>query len=300
MSQNTPVISDPTLLKADDWKDYALLDSGHGRKLERFGNQTMDRPDPQAFWAPSRPVESWNADAVFSSSSDDERGNWVKNRQAAPDVWRMNWNDLSFEVRRTAFRHMGVFQEHSVHWRHAMQRIHEARRPIRLLNLFGYTGMMSLAAAAAGAEVTHLDASPKSIGYGKDNQALSGLSDKPIRWISDDALKFMRREVRRGNTYDAIVLDPPKFGRGPKNETWRLEEDLPELLDLCRQTLSDQPLFITATVYAVRLSYLALAQSLRDHLTGQGGVITAGEMVIPEEKRDVMLPTAIFARWDAE
>jgi 23S rRNA (cytosine1962-C5)-methyltransferase len=294
-----PTISDPILLKADDWEDYALLDSGHGRKLERFGSQTMDRPDPQAFWMPKTPVDQWHADATFSASADDERGNWIKRHNGIPDVWRMGWRDLKFEVRRTAFRHMGVFQEHSVHWREVMDCVRKAGRPVRVLNLFGYTGMMSLAAAAAGAEVTHLDASPKSIGYGKDNQALSGLSDKPIRWITDDALKFMRREVRRGNTYDIIVMDPPKFGRGPKNETWRLEEDLPELLDLCRQTLSDTPLMVVATVYAVRLSYLALAQSLGDHLTGLGGSITTGEMVIPEQDRDTVLPTAIFARWEA-
>lgn len=295
---NAPEISAPTLLQADDWQDYQLLDSGHGRKLERFGAQIVDRPDPQAFWQPSTPVEDWTSDAVFSASGDDERGKWQLASEKLPDVWRMRWNELSFDVRRTAFRHMGVFQEHSVHWQHAMQRIRSAGRPVKLLNLFGYTGMMSLAAAAAGAEVTHLDASPKSIGFGRENQALSGLSDKPIRWIADDAMKFMRREVRRGNTYDAIVLDPPKFGRGPKNETWRLEEDLPELLDLCRQTLSEDALFMNTTVYAVRLSYVALAQTVRDHLPGRGGVITTGEMVIPEAGRDVLLPTAIFARWD--
>ncbi|MAI90441.1 class I SAM-dependent methyltransferase [Ponticaulis sp.] len=295
----TPVISDPVLLKADDWSDYELLDSGNGRKLERFGSQTTDRPDPQAFWAPNNPTDTWTADAVFSSSGDDERGNWIKANPKMPDDWKMGWQGLSFEVRRTPFRHLGVFQEHSVHWRHAQEKIRAAGRPIKLLNLFGYTGMMSLAAAQAGAQVTHLDASPKSNGYGKANQDLSGIGDKPIRWIADDALKFMRREVRRENTYDAIVLDPPKFGRGPKNETWRLEENLPELLELCRVVLSDQPLFVISTVYAVRLSYLALAQSLRDHLEGLGGTITTGEMVIPESSRDVNLPTAIFARWDA-
>lgn len=293
-----PEIFGPVLLSADDWKDYQLLDSGHGRKLERFGSQVVNRPDPQAFWAPAKPVESWKADAVFSASGDDERGNWQKTRPDLPDDWKMSWQGLKFEARRTPFRHLGIFQEHSVHWSHAMEKISEAGRPIKLLNLFGYTGMMSLAAAAAGAQVTHLDASPKSNGYGKANADLSGLGDLPIRWISDDALKFMRREVRRENKYDAIVLDPPKFGRGPKNETWRLEENLPELLDLCRQCLSDQPLFVISTVYAVRLSYLALAQTLRDHLSGLGGTITAGEMVIPEAGRDVHLPTAIFARWD--
>ncbi|WP_022694656.1 class I SAM-dependent methyltransferase [Ponticaulis koreensis] len=295
----TAIITDPIILKADDWQDYQLLDSGHGRKLERFGSQITDRPDPQAFWMPANPIEIWKADAVFSASGDDERGNWQKSRPNLPDDWKMGWNGLSFEVRRSPFRHLGVFQEHSVHWRHAQEKIRAAGRPVKLLNLFGYTGMMSLAAADAGAQVTHIDASPKSNGYGKANQELSGIGEKPIRWIADDVLKFMRREVRRGNTYDAIVLDPPKFGRGPKNETWRLEENLPELLELCRAVLSEQPLFVTSTVYAVRLSYLALAQSLRDHLEGLGGTITTGEMAIPEAGRDVLLPTAIFARWDA-
>lgn len=295
----TPIITDPIILKADDWQDYQLLDSGHGRKLERFGSQITDRPDPQAFWMPANPIDTWKADATFSASGDDERGNWQKSRPNLPDDWKMRWNGLSFEVRRSPFRHLGVFQEHSVHWRHAQEKIRAAGRPIKLLNLFGYTGMMSLAAADAGAQVTHIDASPKSNGYGKANQELSGIGEKPIRWIADDVLKFMRREVRRGNTYDAIVLDPPKFGRGPKNETWRLEENLPELLELCRAVLSEQPLFVTSTVYAVRLSYLALAQSLRDHLEGLGGTITTGEMAIPEAGRDVLLPTAIFARWDA-
>lgn len=294
----TPDISQPVLLRANDWQDYQLLDSGAGRKLERFGAQTVNRPDPQAFWQPHTPVQHWSADAIFDESGDDERGKWQKSSDKLPDVWQMGWRNLSFEVRRTAFRHMGVFQEHSVHWRHAIDRIEAANRPVKLLNLFGYTGMMSLAASAAGADVTHLDASPKSIGFGRENQALSGLSDKPIRWIADDAMKFMRREVRRGNKYDAIVLDPPKFGRGPKNETWRLAENLPELLQLCRETLSDEPLFMTTTVYAVRLSYIALAQTVRDHLEGLGGTITTGEMVIPEAGRDVLLPTAIFARWD--
>lgn len=294
-----PLVTPPVVLIADDWQDYALLDSGDGRKLERFGTQTVDRPDPQAFWAPAIPVDRWAADAIFAASGEDERGRWELGDPRLADTWPMGWRDISFTARRTAFRHMGVFQEHSVHWRFAQDLISSVNRPVRLLNLFGYTGMMSLAAAAAGAEVTHLDASPKSIGYGRDNQTLSGLGKAPVRWICDDVLKFLRREVRRGSTYDAIVVDPPKFGRGPKNETWKLEEDLPELLSLCRQVLSPDPLFLIATVYAVRLSCLALSQSLADHLTGLGGAIEQGEMAIPEESRDRLLPTAIFARWMA-
>ena len=294
--------TDTRLLIADDWNDYALLDSGHLQKLERFGSQTVIRPDPQAFWEPARPVSSWRADARFSTKSqdDDGAGNWEVLSPNARDSWPMQWNGLTFEARRTAFRHMGVFQEHSVHWRFAQEKIRSAGRPIKALNLFGYTGMMSLACAAAGAEVVHLDASPKSNGYGKDNQAMSGLNDRTIRWIADDAMKFTAREIRRGNQYDAIILDPPKFGRGPKNETWRFEENLPALLDTVKTLLSDRPLFVILTAYAVRLSYLALSQALADRLSPLGGVMETGEMALPQQGGERLLPTAIYARWHSE
>ena len=289
------------LLIADDWDDYALLDSGHLKKLERFGSQTVIRPDPQAFWEPARPVETWKADAAFLSKNDDEDGggNWETLSPRAAEDWPMRWNGLTFTARRTAFRHMGVFQEHSVHWRFAQEQIRAAKSPVKVLNLFGYTGMMSLACAAAGAEVTHLDASPKSNGFGKDNQALSGLSGRTIRWIADDAMKFVAREIRRENRYDAIVLDPPKFGRGPKNETWRFEHDLPELLDNIKELLVEKPLFVIATAYAVRLSYLALSQTLGDRLVAFGGVMEQGEMALPQQGSSRLLPTALYARWRA-
>ncbi len=287
------------VLVADDWEDYALLDSGDGRKLERFGSQVINRPDPQAFWTPTTPIDQWRAQAVFDEKSEtDDRGKWDVD-PAAPQEWVMRWNNLRFHVRRTPFRHLGIFQEHSVHWQFAQDQIRAAGRPIKVLNLFGYTGMMSLACAEAGAEVVHLDASPKSNGFGKDNQALSNLQDRPIRWIADDAMKFVAREQRRGNRYDAVVLDPPKFGRGPKNETWRFEESFPELLDGVRALLSDKPLFVITTAYAVRLSYLAIAQSMADRLRKLGGVLEQGEMVIPQKGSDRLLPTAIYARWRA-
>ncbi|MEM6900792.1 MAG: class I SAM-dependent methyltransferase [Pseudomonadota bacterium] len=286
------------LLIADDWTDYALLDCGHGKKLERFGSQTVIRPDPQAFWDPAEATESWSADALFDAKSgDDDKGNWRLLSPDAPDAWAMRWGPVSFEVRRTPFRHLGVFQEHSVHWQFAMDKIRSAGRPLKVLNLFGYTGMMSLACAAAGAEVVHLDASPKSNAYGKANQALSGLENRTIRWIADDAMKFVAREQRRGNTYDGIILDPPKFGRGPKNETWRFEEGLPALLDSVRALLSPRPEFVILTAYAVRLSYLALAQSLADRLKGLGGAMEVGEMALPQKDSNRLLPTAIYARW---
>ena len=293
---------DTTLFLADQWApdQYALLDSGEGQKLERFGDQTIIRPDPQAFWLPVRAVSSWQADARFDAKSgDDERGQWQLINASAPEAWPLEWRGLRLHARRTPFRHLGLFQEHSVHWAFAQDKIRAAGRPIRLLNLFGYTGMMSLAAAQAGAQVTHLDASPKSNGYGKEFAEMSELGDAPIRWIADDAMKFTAREIRRGNVYDAIVLDPPKFGRGTKNETWRFEADLPSLLANVRALLSDQPLFVILTAYAVRLSHIALAQALASQLEGLGGSVEMGEMAIPHLNDDRLLPTSICARWSA-
>ena len=291
-----------TLFLADQWAEdqYALLDSGDGHKLERFGTQTVIRPDPQAFWPPATPVEAWQADARFNAKAgDDDRGQWELIDRSAPESWQMSWRGIQFQARRTPFRHLGLFQEHSVHWDFAQTRIRSAGRKVRLLNLFGYTGMMSLAAAQAGAEVTHLDASPKSNGYGKDHAAMSDLANAPIRWIADDAMKFTAREIRRGNRYDAIVLDPPKFGRGTKNETWRFEEDLPDLLANVRALLSDEPLFVILTAYAVRLSHIALAQALAGHLEDVGGRIEMGEMALPHLNDTRLLPTSICARWSA-
>lgn len=290
-----------TLFLADNWEDYALIDSGDGMKLERFGSQTVIRPDPQAFWRPNQPVKSWKADAWFDAKAgDDERGEWRRRNPRAPDTWPMEWNGIRFEARRTPFRHMGVFQEHAVHWAFAQEQLKKAGRPAKVLNLFGYTGLMSLACAQTGAEVVHLDASPKSNGFGKDAQSLSGLDDRTIRWIADDAMKFVAREQRRGNQYDAIILDPPKFGRGTKNETWRFEEDLPGLLDGVASLLVKKPLFVILTAYAVRLSHIALAQALGDRMKAFGGRIEMGEMALPEEKTGRMLPTSICARWRAD
>lgn len=285
------------LLVSDDWSDYQLLDSGDMRKLERFGKVRVNRPDPQALWRPKAPIESWKADATFASKDDeDERGAWTFAGKAPPDEWPIAWNGLKLNARLAAFRHMGVFPEHSVHWRWAMDQVKTANRPVKALNLFGYTGMMSLALAKAGAEVVHLDASPKSIAQGRENAAMSGLEGAPIRWICDDAMKFVEREIRRGSKYDAIVLDPPKFGRGPKNETWRFETDYPKLLEHVQALMSDRPLFVIATVYAVRLSYAAVAQSLGGAMGG--GKVTCGEMAIRETSgRDLVLPTGLFARW---
>jgi 23S rRNA (cytosine1962-C5)-methyltransferase len=295
----------PELLIADDWTDYRLLDSGNGGKLEQVGPYRFVRPEPQALWRPALTAQEWDgADAIFApaASGDEDAGRWRFNREL-PETWTLEWDDLKFLSRPTPFRHLAFFPEHSVHWRFARGclKAQTGAQP-EVLNLFGYTGLASLACASAGAKVTHVDASKKAIGFARDNQREAGLSEAPIRWICDDALTFVRRELRRGRRYDGIILDPPKFGRGPNGETWRLEEHLPDLLDACQTLLrtdaNDRASargFMIATVYAVRLSYLALAQTAQQMFAG--GVWQVGEMALPHAGRDLLLPTAIFARW---
>jgi 23S rRNA (cytosine1962-C5)-methyltransferase len=295
----------PELLIADDWEDYRLLDSGNGGKLEQVGPYRFVRPEPQALWRPALTAQEWDgADAIFApaASGDEDAGRWRFNREL-PETWTLEWDDLKFLSRPTPFRHLAFFPEHSVHWRFARGclKAQTGAQP-EVLNLFGYTGLASLACASAGAKVTHVDASKKAIGFARDNQREAGLSEAPIRWICDDALTFVRRELRRGRRYDGIILDPPKFGRGPNGETWRLEEHLPDLLDACQTLLrtdaNDRASargFMIATVYAVRLSYLALAQTAQQMFAG--GVWQVGEMALPHAGRDLLLPTAIFARW---
>jgi 23S rRNA (cytosine1962-C5)-methyltransferase len=295
----------PELLIADDWADYRLLDSGNGGKLEQVGPYRFVRPEPQALWAPLRPAHDWDsADAIFAGSSgdDEDSGRWRFNREL-PQSWTLKWDEISFVSRPTPFRHLAFFPEHSVHWRYARDYLKAHRGPQpEVLNLFGYTGLASLVCAKAGAKVTHVDASKKAIGFARDNQQAAGLGEAPIRWICDDALTFVKREIRRGRRYEGIILDPPKFGRGPDGETWKLETDLPELLDACQTLLRADPAnrasakgFMIATVYAVRLSYLALAQTAQQMF--EGGEWQAGEMCLPHEGRSELLPTAIFARW---
>ena len=296
----------PKILIADDWQDYRLLDSGNGGKLEQVGPYRFVRPEPQALWSPARGASEWDAaDAIFApSAADDDSGRWRFNRELPPS-WPMQWSDLKFISRPTPFRHLAFFPEHSVHWRFARERLraHGGAQP-EVLNLFGYTGLASLACASVGAKVTHVDASKKAIGFAKDNQNAAGLNEAPIRWICDDALSFVRREVRRGRRYDGVILDPPKFGRGPEGETWRLEDNLLELFDACQTLLRTDPAsrataqgFFIATIYAVRLSYLALAQTAAQAFDGAGGEWEIGEMGLAHEGRDLVLPTAIFARW---
>lgn len=286
----------PLVLLADDWRDFELIDSGDGRKLERYGSLRFIRPEPQALWRPSLPPAAWQADGIFDAD-ETESGRW-RFEGPVPESWVLKWQGLRFAARCTPFRHLGFFPEQAPHWNWCSTQLAGRAEQPRVLNLFGYTGLASLAAAASGAAVTHVDASKKSITYAVENQKLSGLEERPIRWIVDDAMKFVRREVRRGRRYDGIILDPPKYGRGAKGEIWRLEEQLPELLALCRELLSDQPAFLLLSVYAIRLSYLAIQQAVAEALAPLDGIVRGGEMALLESSGGRLLPTAIFARWE--
>jgi len=249
----------PTLLRTTGWADYALLDSGAGRKLERFGSVTVVRPEAQCLWRPALPAADWDgADAVFQPSDEDEAGRW-RFARAVPQAWPMAWGDVSFLARATAFRHLGVFPEQAANWAWLDNRLSTCAPGYELLNLFGYTGVASLVAAARGASVTHIDASKKAVAWGKENAATAGLAGVPIRWICEDARKWVEREGRRGARYNGVILDPPKHGRGPAGEVWRLYDDLAVLVAACAALIGGPAPFLLVNAYAERLSSLALA-----------------------------------------
>jgi 23S rRNA (cytosine1962-C5)-methyltransferase len=277
------------------WADYGLVDSGNGRKLERYGPYRFVRPEGQALWSPRLP--EWAADGEFVPGSDEDGGGkWRFSRAVPCEGWPLAWDDVRFTAQCTPFRHLGFFPDMAPVWQWMRERL-AGKADARTLNLFGYTGVGSLALSACG-PVTHVDASKKSVAQARDNAALSGMEDRPIRWLVDDAAKFAAREVRRGKRYDGIILDPPKFGRGPDGEVWRLEEGLPGLVAECRKLLDDDSRFLFLTVYAVRMSSLALAGLLAEHFSDLPGTVEHGDLAVREEiEGGRLLPTAIFARW---
>ena len=283
-------------LVAEPWTDWALVDSGDGQKLERYGPYFVARPEPQAMWP--RADLAWDPDATFVPGSDDEGGGrWVQQRPV-PQDWPMARGDVRFHASLTPFRHLGFFPDMAPQWDWMRERVEEQERDkTEVLNLFGYTGVGTLLLSEAGARMVHVDASKKSVEQGRENARLSGLDDRPIRWIVDDASKFTAREVRRERRYDGILLDPPKFGRGPEGEVWRLEENLAPLLADCRKLLDANSRFLVLTVYAVRMSALAIGELVKQVMSELGGTVEVGEMAVREEARGLLLPTAIFARW---
>ncbi len=282
-------------LTGEPWADYGLIDSGHGRKLERYGQYSFIRPEPQAMWAPAQ--EDWDAHGEFLPAPDDEGGGrWHFHQPVPREGWPLAWEEVRFTAQTTPFRHLGFFPDMAPVWNWMRGQI--ADKPeAECMNLFGYTGVGTLALAATGARMTHVDASKKSVAEGKANAALSAMEDKPIRWMIDDAGKFVAREVRRGRRYDGIILDPPKWGRGPNGEVWKLEEGLPALIADTRKLLDAESRFLFLTVYAVRMSALAIGELVRQSFGDLGGKVEAGELTVREEARGLELPTAIFARW---
>ena len=291
----------PLILEVEPSDDYALIDSGDGEKLEQYGPYRIVRPEGQAIWQRALPEKAWQeVDAVFTGDTDEEGiGRWRFPGTPLGETWPMRHDGIDYLGRFTSFRHVGVFPEQASHWNHMEAMIRQAGRPVRVLNLFGYTGLASLVAARAGAEVTHVDASKKAIGWARENQEVAGLADRPIRWICEDAMKFAEREERRGSRYDIILFDPPAYGRGPKGEVWQLFEDLPTLVELCREILTPKPLGVVLTAYSIRASFFAIHALMRDAFAGMGGTVESGELVIREQSAGRALSTSLFSRWVA-
>lgn len=280
-----------------DWQDYELLDTGDHLKLERFGKYVFVRPFEDAYWKKSLPPEEWNkADGIFFSSKQGVKSGW-KIKKGTEPKWDMTYKNVKFSASPTPFRHLGFFPEQASHWDFIEEKIKNSKRKIRFLNLFGYTGIASLFALRAGAEVTHLDASKQTINWAKENQELSNMEGLPMRVIIDDALKFIEREIKRGNKYDAIVMDPPKFGRGPNGEIWKLEESLPKLLLQVRKILSDNPLFVILTSYATESSSLSLGYALKEMMKEFTGNVETGELCVLEKSNHRVISLANTAIW---
>jgi 23S rRNA (cytosine1962-C5)-methyltransferase len=293
------IAPESAVMRTTGWSDYALLDSGGGRKLERYGPYTVVRPEPQCLWTPRLPASAWDAaDAVFDPTDEEDAGRW-RFKGKPKETWPLGWGKVRFHGRFTAFRHLAFFPEQAANWAFLDEAVKSAGAQPRVLNLFGYTGVASLVMAAAGAAVTHVDASKKAVAWARENAELSGLAGRPIRWITEDARKYVQRVVRRGSKYEGIILDPPKYGRGPGGEVWRLFDDLPELARLCAELLSENARFLVLNAYAERISGAALAGLLAECLAGRGGRIEWGELALEEAAGDRAIGMSFFARWRA-
>lgn len=288
------------MLLPTGWHDYELLDSGAGEKLERFGQFLLRRPDPQILWQKSLAESEWRQAHATFQRTQGEKGNWRVTGKL-PESWEVHWQDLTCHARLSPFKHTGIFPEQSAHWQWmrdllATSQQQEPNYQPNVLNLFAYTGMASVVCAAAGARITHVDASRSSISWAKQNQLSSGLDERSIRWILDDVLKFVRREVKRGVKYDAIIMDPPVYGHGPAGERWEFKESLPQLLELCQEILVSKPLFFLINAYAVSTSAVTLGNLLSDLLSGKQGTTEMGELAL-QQKNGRLISTGIFARW---
>lgn len=279
-----------------DWKDYELLDCSGGERLERWGNVVLIRPDPQVIWNTPKEHPLWHrADARYVRSKEGG-GHWECRRQL-PEAWNINYKDLQFKISPTGFKHTGLFPEQAVNWDMMREKIAGAGRSIKVLNLFAYTGGATLAAASAGASVCHVDAAKGMVHWARENAELSSLAERPIRWIVDDCAKFVEREIRRGNTYDAIIMDPPSYGRGPGGEVWKLEDQIYDLVKLCTGVLSDEPLFFLLNSYTTGLSASTMAYVLGVNMQKFGGGVSAEEIGLPVTASGMVLPCGSSAIW---
>lgn len=288
------------LLAPSRWQDYELLDSGNGEALERVGAYTLIRPEPQAIWSRALPEDQWKtADAVMVSTGGESGGEWnIKHPIQEP--WTIQYQGLKCEIRLAKSRHIGVFPEQAPHWDWIEDQIRTAGRPMKVINLFGYTGMATAAAARAGAEVTHVDASKHAVAWASRNLDLSGLGKAPVRWLVEDARKYLRREAKRGSYYDGLILDPPKFGRGPSGKVWDYFEDIAGLLEQCSQVLSRIPRFVCLTSYAIQASALVPHQALQEIMQPFGGHVSSGELVIVEKSKGRILSHSLYSRWTSD
>ena len=283
---------------SDNWKDFELIDCSDGEKLERWGKYYLVRPDPQAIWSTPRNNEHWATCDGTYKRSESGGGSWSK--AGLPESWRISYGELRFNVKPMNFKHTGIFPEQACNWDFAMNKIRNAGRDISVLNLFGYTGAATIACAKAGASVCHVDAAKGMVAWGKENAALSGVSDRPIRWIVDDCAKFVEREIRRGHKYDAIIMDPPSYGRGPGGEVWKLEENLWPFVSLTANVLSDDPLFVIINSYTTGLSASVLSYITESIFTKKyGGRSDARELGLPVSDTGLTLPCGATCRWES-
>ena len=285
---------------SDKWLDYKLLDAGNGEKLESWNGIILRRPDPQAIWPIQNKTGAWlQADGFYHRSN--KGGGYWEFKKKIPEYWTVKYNDLTFKVSPTNFKHTGLFPEQAVNWDFMIAKIKKANRPIKVLNLFAYTGGATMACSAAGAEVVHVDASKGMTSWAKENMHLSHLENNKIRFIVDDCLKFVERENRRGNKYDAIIMDPPSYGRGPNGEVWKFEDNIYNLIMACMQILSDKPLFFLINAYTTGISSTVLSNILKTTLLPKyHGTVDAGEVGLPIEKNNLILPCGIYGRWQDE
>ena len=285
--------------RADGWQDYELLDCSDGEKLERWGSRILVRPDPQAIWETPRRHPGWRRPDARYVRSREGGGRWEKDR--LPESWKIRYGELTFQVKPMNFKHTGLFPEQAVNWDWAMDRIRNCGRPVKVLNLFAYTGAATLACAAAGAEVCHVDAAKGMVSWAKENAAVSGLAERPVRWIVDDCAKFVEREIRRGHRYDALIMDPPSYGRGPGGEVWKLETNLFGFVRLCAGVLSDDPLFVLINSYTTGLSPSTLTYISDTVFSARfGGRSVSDELGLPVTETGLALPCGAACRWEKE